>query len=113
VSWDLTRRTATVACHPLMAPVLQSVFHEIHRRDLWHLLEDYGGCFNFRNARGLSKLSTHCWGIAIDINVRTNGLGMKPWLDERIVAIFKDHGFIWGGDWTRKDGMHFQYCSAY
>lgn len=113
LSWAPSQRTTTIACHHVLEGVLQSVFDEIDRRDYWPLLEDFGGCFNFRSARGLQKLSTHAWGIAVDVAVRNNPLGARPRLDPRIVAIFEDHGFVWGGDWSRPDGMHFQYCSGY
>jgi hypothetical protein len=32
---------------------------------------------------------------------------------EEIIGVFKESGFIWGGDWKRKDPMHFQYCTGY
>lgn len=65
------------------------------------------------NAPLTAKLSTHAWGIGLDINVHENPLGKAPKMDARIVAIFRDHGFKWGGDWTRPDGMHFQYATGY
>ena len=60
-------------------------------------------------------LSTHAWGIAIDLNNHIAG-----WLDpdgvqpEGIVDAFKKRGFIWGGDWSEQyvDMMHFQACRA-
>jgi hypothetical protein len=106
--------TRWFACHKLVAEVMQSAFDEIHRKDLWHLLKTWDGCYNKRKKTGTStKWSTHSWGIAVDLNAATNGFGRVPTMDQRIVAIFKDHGFIWGGDWSRPDGMHFQYASGY
>jgi hypothetical protein len=115
ISWEPQKTTQRIGCHVLMVDVFTSVFNEIHRRGLWAELRSYGGCFNWRNARGLSKLSTHCWGISVDLDCigNRNGLGVEPTIDQRIVAIFRDHGFVWGGDWTRKDGMHFQFVSGY
>jgi hypothetical protein len=103
----------TFACHVLVEAAMQSAFNEVHRRGLWHLIEDFGGCYNNRSARGLQKKSTHSWGIAFDINVHTNGLGRTPKLDGRIVAIIEDHGFRWGGRFSRPDGMHAQYATGY
>ena len=48
-----------------------------------------GGCFNPRVARFSDggTLSSHSWGIAVDINVNVNPLGGKPHQDPRLVAI--------------------------
>lgn len=114
LSYDPQTRVTSFVCHPLLADIFTSVFREIHARGLWELLEDFGGCFNCRKKRGtLTKKSTHCWAIACDVAVQSNPLGATPKLDGRIVAIFEDHGFTWGGRWGRPDGMHFQYATGY
>lgn len=71
-------------------------------------LKTWDGCFNIRKKRGLSSMSLHSWGIAIDLNAFENGLGQHPKLSPEFVKCFTDNGFDWGGTWTRKDGMHFQ-----
>lgn len=71
-------------------------------------LKTWDGCFNIRKKRGLSSMSLHSWGIAIDVNAFENGLGQEPKLSARFVKCFTDNGFHWGGTWKRKDGMHFQ-----
>jgi hypothetical protein len=111
--WAPATVVRSVSCHPLIADPLGSAFDEIHRRGLWYLLRTFDGCYNWRNARGLSKLSTHCWAISIDLNAAWNGLGATPTIDGRIVGIFEDRGFLWGGRWSRPDGMHFQYVTGY
>ncbi len=71
-----------------------------------------GGCFYPRVIRGGTsggQLSRHSWGIAIDINPRTNPFGGVPTMDPRVVDIFRRHGFAWGGTWVRADGMHFEW----
>jgi len=73
-----------------------------------HELKTWDGCFNIRKKRGLSSMSLHSWGIAIDVNAFENGLNMMPKLSPGFVKCFTDNGFDWGGTWTRKDGMHFQ-----
>lgn len=113
LAWKPEEKVYGFSCHPLVVDRFQSAFDEVHRRGYWHLLEDFGGCYNFRPARGLSKLSTHCWGIAVDIAVNNNPLGSKPKLDPRIVGIFEDRGLVWGGHWKRPDGMHFQAVTDY
>jgi len=71
-------------------------------------LKTFDGCFNIRKKRGLSSMSLHSWGIAIDVNAAWNQLNMTPTLSPGFVKCFTDTGFEWGGTWTRKDGMHFQ-----
>ena len=36
-------------------------------------------------------------------------------MDAALVALFKQAGFTWGGDWKgrERDPMHFQFCTGY
>lgn len=111
---DAKQFTRSFHCHELMVGVFDSVFRELHRRGYWPLLEDWGGVYNCRLKAGTSqKRSTHAWGIAVDVATQSNPLGRQPTLDPRVVAIFEDAGFLWGGRWSRPDGMHFQYATGY
>ena len=74
-------------------------------------LKTWDGCFNIRKKRGLTSMSLHSWGIAIDVNAAWNGLNKEPQLSKEFVNCFTLAGFDWGGTWTRKDGMHFQLKS--
>lgn len=79
-----------------------------------------GGAFNFREIAGTERLSPHSYGIAIDVNT-SKGRYWRWDLDsygelrydeefpERIVEIFEQHGFIWGGKWYHYDSFHFEY----
>lgn len=76
-------------------------------------LDQFGGVFNFRRKRGGSGLSTHSWAIAIDLAVALNGFGVaygsQPFMmPERVVQIFEEEGWTWGGLWSNPDAMHFQ-----
>ena len=71
-------------------------------------LKTWDGCFNIRTKRGLTSMSLHSWGIAVDVNAFENGLNQTPKLSPGFVKCFTDAGFDWGGTWKRKDGMHFQ-----
>ena len=114
LSWAPQQRVTRFACHEKMVPVFTAVFADIHGRGLWHLLEDFGGCYNCREQRGSNaKTSTHSWGIGIDLNAKQNPLGAAPKMPQEIVAVFREHGFVWGGEWSRPDGMHFQYATGY
>lgn len=113
LSWDPDTTVYRFRCHELMVDPFTAAFEEVYRRGLWDLITDFGGCHQYRRARGLGKLSTHSWGISVDLNVRDNPLGAEPKMDPRLVAIFEDVGFLWGGRWSRPDGMHFQWARGY
>lgn len=77
-----------------------------------------GGVFDdwsyaYRNVRGSTDtLSCHSSGTAIDLNATKHPLtkaGTFP--VEKIPmlkALAKKYGLTWGGDWKRKDEMHFE-----
>jgi len=115
LSWDPAKQVRNLYCHRRLATVFPAVFAEIERRGLRSKLRTYGGCFNFRAKRSGNKLSTHAWGIAIDLNPETNGMGRDGDMAPGIVKIFESFGFTWGGRWSGrgKDPMHFQFCSGY
>jgi hypothetical protein len=48
------------------------------------------------------KLSTHGWGMAIDLNPETNLQGAVGDMDAVVIEIFRRAGFEWGGDWRGK-----------
>ena len=91
----------------LVAPLTQA-FKNLIASGKVSELKTWDGCFCIRRKRGLSSMSLHSWGIAIDVNAAWNGLGKEPVLSAEFVKCFTDAGFDWGGTWTRKDGMHFQ-----
>lgn len=115
LSWDPAKQVRNLYCHRRLVPVFPAVFAEIQRRGLNKKIRTYGGCFNFRAKRSGSKLSTHAWGAAIDLNPETNGMGQDGDMASGIVAVFESFGFTWGGRWSgrSKDPMHFQFCSGY
>ena len=94
----------------LVAPLTQAFVNLINRGHV-HELKTWDGCFNIRKKRGLSSMSLHSWGLAVDVNAAWNQLGKQPTLSAGFVKCFTDAGFDWGGIWTRRDGMHFQLKS--
>jgi len=118
-----------VYCHPNLVPHLTQAFQNLIDRKLDKELKSWDGCVNFRPIRGreekyytlikqgkeeeaMKYLSIHSWGMAIDVNAATNGLGKKPTLSPEFVKCFTDAGFEWGGKWKRLDGMHFQLATV-
>lgn len=94
-----------------------NVIKELIKQDLLNEIKTWDGCFFIRKMKIIkngkitfsNKYSLHSWGIALDIDASWNQLGnCKPKLNKKIVKIFKDNNFDWGGDFKSCDGMHFQ-----
>lgn len=98
-------------CNRDLIKPLEKAFRNIMDRCLTEEVITWDGCFNIRKKRGLRSWSLHSWAIAIDINASRNGLGKTPQMSKELVACFVDAGLDWGGNWKRKDGMHFQLKS--
>lgn len=97
-----------IYCNKDAVKPLGEAFKNLITRGHVSELKTWDGCFNIRKKRGLSSMSLHSWGIAVDVNAAWNGLGKEPTLSAGFVKCFTDAGFDWGGTWRRKDGMHFQ-----
>lgn len=115
LAWDTSKSVRAIACHRLIAPLVEEAFREIAARRLQGSVKTYGGGYSFRPKRGALKPSTHAWGIAFDLNPATNAMGTAGDVDPRLVALLEGFGFHWGGRWAgrSKDPMHFQYCTGY
>ena len=84
-------------------------------------LKPPAGTYDCRPIAGTGRTSAHGYGIAIDL--ATAGAHYWRWskpvpgrplvyrntMPAEIVAIFEQHGFIWGGRWYHYDTMHFEY----
>lgn len=101
-------------CHRAIKTRLESALAAVYRalgeaefyRQGWHV---YGGCFNYRVKRGGHSLSTHSWGIAIDVNPGENSFhATKTTFSELALNVMERHGFLSGGRAWGKDWMHFQ-----
>lgn len=122
IAWNKRQRVSRFSCHKLVAEPMTAIFRdaaehygENRYREL--NLDVFGGCYNFRKMRGGSKLSTHAYGIAVDLNPEQNRL---KWGEDRAQfarpeyqpfwEIVVSHGgvpagYAWGKDW-----MHFQFA---
>ena len=96
-------------CHRLMWEPLEGALNQILDEGLEEYLsiEEWrssGGCYAPRRINRFDaggSISRHAWGIAIDINTKSS-------YPPRVVQIFNDWGFAWGGTWTSPDEMHFE-----
>ena len=104
-----------IRCHKLLADNFIAVFKDIQTVGLEAYATEYEGVYQNRSIKGFPlSPSTHSWGIAIDLNSSTNPLGKVGDMNPCVVAIFKKHGFSWGGDFLhRLDYMHFQFATGY
>lgn len=99
--------------HAKLVPVLERVLDEIRKRGLDKEILQFGTfCPRHKMHDPKRGLSTHSWGIAVDINQSTNLPGMRGDLDPGIVDCFEMFGFEWGGRWSFKDCMHMQYAKS-
>ena len=113
LGWDEKTKVSRVRVHRKVVLSLGQVFNDIHSAGLWPLLKTFDGAYAWRAKRGVKKLSTHCWGIALDLNADTNQLGEKGDMPPEIVQAFLKHGWEWGGHWlSRPDSMHFKHAEA-
>lgn len=100
-----------IYCNKDMEPVLDAALDLVEERGLKDQLKSMDGCYIIRFIRGsTSEQSTHSFGCALDLNASENKLGDNPSFSKELVACFKDVGFTWGGEFTRKDGMHFEFA---
>ena len=101
-----------VTCHRFLFPRLAGAMDQIEELGLADLIEprQYGGCYvpRFIDRDPSKPLSMHAFGLAVDLNVKDNPLGSAGNMDPRVVEVFDDWGFEWGGFWDRPDPMHFE-----
>jgi len=107
-------------CHVTVRRALQNAIDELIGAGLEDTLNYVdanraGGCFVPRFNRrtpssAIGFLSRHTWGMAVDTNTVGSCQGCDPPdMDCRTVQIFRRHGFAWGGNFLRPDGMHYEW----
>ena len=102
--------------HKCSAEAMAAVMADIEAVGLSDKIITYDGTYSIRCISGSVSYSLHSWAVAIDLNADWNARGSKP--AQRgskgslveLVPIFHKHGFYWGGNFTKQDGMHFEYA---
>jgi hypothetical protein len=112
LSYDKTAVAYNFYGHKYIADAVIEAFEDI--RDYYGLsfikgynLDLYGGCFADRMTVSGKRKSVHAWGLAIDYLPDMGAYNKPSTIPYHIVKAFTDRGFVWGGDWQSKDGMHF------
>jgi len=100
-----------VYCNKTMVKPSEKAFSNLITTGYVKELKTFDGCFNIRNIRGRTTPSLHSFGAAMDFNAAWNQLGKPSAFSAGFVKCFTDAGCDWGGEWQRKDGMHFQLKS--
>lgn len=128
--------TKTINIHEKIAEPLKRVSKKIMSLPKDEEISDFFATltrtdgFNWRSVRDTQSRSFHSVGLAIDIlpkgyyqriiywawqkQLRPNDWFMTPlekrWAPpKKIIEIFAEEGFIWGGTWIVWDNMHFEY----
>lgn len=99
-----------ISCHQDVLLELDRVFRVlITNPEVWHSIDDYGGCYQWRRNRNNPKvLSKHAWGIAVDLDVADNPNGTMGMMHPFIIDVFARSGWLWGGHFGHPDPMHFE-----
>lgn len=118
-SWDKKLVIRRLRLHTKVGNAVVDALSEIrtNARDIrflgeWNIL---GDALNLRAMKSSPYLSTHAYGIAIDLNNHKACWGCEPETQlPLIVEAFEKRGFVWGGRWEApyKDPMHFQACGG-
>jgi peptidoglycan hydrolase-like protein with peptidoglycan-binding domain len=120
LAWDQGAVLDSISCHEKVAESLATVLEAVHRHygeaEIKRLrLDQFGGCYNCRQMRGSSRMSTHAWAIAIDWDPDNNQL---QWGRDRATlarpeyrdwwAIWEREGWLSLGRVKNYDWMHIQ-----
>lgn len=114
-------KDAWIQVHTKLAEDVTEIYREMAELEGYYVLpeETYG--YDWRlMASGTGSLSHHSYGAAIDVNTTANpavywekspDVESIYYNNPKVVAIWKAHGFYWGGDWSEDfyDPMHFSY----
>lgn len=101
--------------HKLVAPQFMGALAETYAHDLQDEMDfsNGGGIFSPRHKyhNPKSALSKHCWaGIAWDNNPEKFPMGSTVRQHPKLIEIWCKHGYYYGGDFSRPDPMHFEWC---
>ena len=113
--------TMNLTVHKKLAEDVRGVFVDMQRAG-FRIEKNQTAAFCWRTiSSNHNKISYHAYGSCIDINWNHNPYTTSPpanyrpgadplSIPDNVVAIWKKHGFYWGGDWkSAKDYMHFTF----
>ncbi len=90
------------------APQFEALLNDLEAAGV-EIKGDQSGGYNPRNIAGTNTPSQHSFGRAIDVNWSENPRGAPGKMPADIARqLAEKHGFVWGGDWSNPDPMHFE-----
>jgi len=110
IRYQKIRPFGWIYCHDLVVNHLWKIGLDLMTANCDIDMSHGAGCFvpkhiNFKTDKPLSR---HSWGIAIDFNIKDNPIGQIPKMDKKIISIFEEYHWFWGGNFKTPDGMHFE-----
>jgi hypothetical protein len=114
---------ARIYCNKVIVVPLEKALRRCMAEVVHKEIKTYDGCFVVRKQRGSNAISTHSFGLAVDMNAAWNPLvrnvtpATRPALrkakvqwSEKFLDCWRKEGWNCGADWiTVLDGMHFQW----
>lgn len=119
-SSGLSPATRAITVHKLAAKPTLALWEAWRDAGYLPLIRTFNGSWVARMKRGHEQstrqidLSNHSWGTAFDVNAPWNKLGERgarlgqTGSVELLVPLALEHGFAWGGYFSRQDPMHFE-----
>ncbi|MFZ2490736.1 MAG: M15 family metallopeptidase [Thermoanaerobaculia bacterium] len=92
-----------VAVNRHLARHVRELFEDLEDHCLWDELAGFRAGYVVRPMSSGDALSTHAWGIALDLIPRAT-------MPEQVVRTFAHYGFSWGGP---REPEHFQWATGY
>lgn len=97
IAWDKSSTITRFSCHEKVADSAERVYRRVASayspEGIAAIgLDLFGGCYNYRNKRGGSSLSTHAYGLAIDTDPERNQL---KWGRDRARLAREDAAEFW------------------
>lgn len=120
LAWQVETTTTKMRVHKLVADDVSKIFSDILAHYGYEKIKElgidlFGGCFNFRKMRNGSEMSSHAYGIAIDLDPLRNKLKETSKTArfaraeyKAMIDIFYKHGWISLGREKNYDWMHFE-----
>lgn len=101
---------AQIYINRIIAEPLEKVLRQLITEGYHKEIKTFDGCFSVRTVRGLTALSRHAFGLALDLNAATNPLGGEVTWSKGFLDVWRENNWTCGADWLRRvDGMHFQW----